>query len=577
MDNSRRRRLASAPPGLDDDGPSQEGPLSAPCRTVFARAGTLAQTPFPALLYKIFSKGLTGVLAVGTRTNHRLVYLLEGEPCWVKARSSEDSVGAILVQTGYVSADDLREVLSKMPERAFLGQALIEANLISPSQLIDVLGQQVYKRLLRLFGLTQGIYEFVDDDRWIARIKSFPQNPIQIIADGVGSRMAANVIAHNLRPRVAKYVTRTEKWPAFSAYYPSPTLGRSFLDAVDGERTVEELTQLAPDRPVDVLRTIWALHLADMVSFSDEPCCRATRPAAKGPAPPPTPLRRVNVAHREPPAPSKQDAQRQPSPLERRVAELYIHVGVMDPHDFFGLDTKASAEDIDLAAGRIKAELPMDEIARLPETLRAKAMELLAAIDHAHQLLRSAVPLQPTNEHKSSGDIWSARPGRAVAGAKAQAHALEFKESAEMEAVHAGAALSFRAARDHCSQKKWQAAYREIGEALRQDPLDPTMETLKIWIVYNLPSDDKVGRHRACLGQMSAITLAHQSIQEAFYYLGRMHEDVRHIDQAYASYQRALALDPRFKPAHRAVARVKNHPLRNHSVRPWWKTLLGLD
>lgn len=561
-------------PRVEYEAPLREGPLAGPCRTVFSRAGTLAQTSFPALLYKIFAKQLTGVLAVGTQQRHRLIYFREGEPCWVKARSSEDSLGAILVDGGFVTVDDVHHALESMSPDQFLGHVLVTSGKIQAAQLMEALGQQVYRRLLGCFGFADGLYEFRDGDEWVGRTKAFPQNPIQIIADGVGGRMAPNVVAAALSANVGKYVVRTEKWEHFFPYYPSPSLGRSFLDLVDGERTVGELVAEAPERPLDVLRTVWSLHLSDMVAFSAEPRLEAARPPQKGPAPPPTPCRRVNVARR--PSPSRPSrSRRAASPLERKLSELYVRVGVLEPDDLLGVPRGSSAVEVRRAYDAVRSELPDAEIDRLRGELKTKAREVVRALDHAKELMLSMAPLESPDGAESSGDIWHVRRQRGASAAGASA--LEFKESAEMEAVQASAAILVRKARSQIDAGKWQAAYRSVTQALAKDPVNPAIEALKVWVVFHLPTDDAPGRHRMCLAQMKALTEANGALVEAFYYLGKLHESVRDIDAAYAAYERALSLEPRYRPAHRGHARLKDHPLRSRGQRPWWKVLLGME
>lgn len=90
--------------------------------TVMQSAGTLKDTPFPALLYKLFANQSTGTLTIQAGST-RTLYFLKGEPVHAVSSSASDSLGAILVNLGYLPMEALNQVLDNLPANKPLSQA----------------------------------------------------------------------------------------------------------------------------------------------------------------------------------------------------------------------------------------------------------------------------------------------------------------------------------------------------------------------------------------------------------------------------------------------------------------------
>ncbi len=576
-------------------------------RTVMHNVGSLERTAFPALLYKLFANQATGMLTIHATGNERVIYFQHGEPVHATSPAASDSLGAILVNLGYMELPQLTAVLQTRREGQPLGQALIERNQVTAEQLLHALERQVYDRVLSVFSFTAGPYIFIEDTDWIGEVRQFPQNPIQLISDGVNRYVGPNVLAKHLEGHLKQFVVRTEKFDAFRGHFPVSAGTQEALVFIDGSRTLQGLATDVGGDLMSLLRLVWSLRLADMVDFLDTPRTTAERSADKPsiPSRPPTDhnLNRALLAKAAKMASeSRVSASRGDGTggltaagqaLSQKVLEYYVRLGYEDSWQLLGLPRDADETQAKMAYRKAIDQLPKARFELLNETLKEKAREVHTALAKALATItdnkqrrsyerrlkrREEAAVQHRKRRKTQIQEGEERDRSMMAGRTEVSGMIDIWASgeeqhtaretplehgggdADLEADQSGALVDERRARSFAQAGRWKDAYHAIKAALKIDPENPTLNIFFAWVVYNLPHEDKPRQRRVCRSRIDVQLQLDNCNVDGYFYLGRMCEDDRQFADALDYYRTAIALDKSHADANRAFERVSRHP-----------------
>jgi tetratricopeptide (TPR) repeat protein len=559
-------------------------------RTIMHQAGTLEKVPFPALLYKLFANQSTGTLTLNAAGSQRSVFFIEGEPVWAVSEAASESLGAVMVQLGYLEMEELNGLLDRFVEGVPVGRALLESNLVDSEQLLHGLDRQVYERVISCFSLTSGRYIFQEGDEWLGEVRRFPQNPVQLISDGVERYVGPNVLAQHLQGHTQSYVVRTEKFAWFKPHFPAVDRNADALALINGARTLKDLTRESQVDLMSLLRLIWSLHLADMVDFCAEP---RTKPQ-RSPDKPQLPRRKPTDPDMRLFTKTGGDAlsQDEREQLARKVLYYYMRLGYEDGWTLLGVERDATPGQIKDAYQRALANFPEEKLGALSAMVQSKAQEVKEALERAYRTLaepstregyarrikrRTEDQEQRRQKHRikrrdeyalnsdSSQMIALAALEEAERAPKAPPRGMPVPvsgntEDSHMEASQNQVVVAIARARRAIKESLWKDAWRALKLAADYDPYNPEVMVLKTWVAYNLPHDDRKRQARVCRQRLENALAINDGMAKTYYYLGRILEDQGDLMEALKNYRAAVALDKQFEEAREASLRLNRHP-----------------
>ncbi len=561
--------------------------------TIMQRLGTLEATPFPALLYKLFANQSTGILTVHRSGSERVIYFEGGEPVYAVSNSASDSLGAILVNMGFLKLDQLNTVLEGRVEGQPLGQSLLQMRLLTSEQLLSGLERQVYDRVLSCFSFTSGQYIFTEDTEWVGEVKIFRQNPIQLIFDGVNRFVGPNVLATHLQAHLSQYVVRTEKFEHFKPHLSAKEASSPALALIDGSRTLNSLTREVGGDLMALLRLVWALRLADMVDFLDTPRTWAERSPDKPPLPsrPPTDhgISRAQVQAVAEAAGGPDPAEAARKALETRVLDYYVRLGYENHWQLLGLTTEATPEQAREAFRQSLEALPPEQFDLLGASVKEKAVEVHEALKKAfntisepgsrsHYLQRiqprpprrqgeprhtpspPPAPLAQSVGQESSGQIDFASLEAESQQRQIQKMPMPRRlttQDSEVEASQNLALVELRRAREAAAESRWRDAWHLIKRASRLTPDSQEIVVFQTWVIYNLPHDDRERQYKVCRSRIELELSLDSGMPDAHFFLGRMCEDHGELRTAIEHYRAANLLDPRHPEALSGLERLR--------------------
>ncbi|MBI5499487.1 MAG: DnaJ domain-containing protein [Deltaproteobacteria bacterium] len=171
-----------------------------------AAGGNLAETPLPELLARLDAERFTGDLELSVNNRTHRVALAEGRVLRVQLAVPVEPLGRLLIDRGLIEAEGLDRVLKRQPATGrLLGELLVEEGRIAADALEQALGDQVRRRLLRLFLAGDGSYRLVPgaDGHGGRGGPAGPVDALAVLPEGVRNSVAADELEMRLQKRMA--------------------------------------------------------------------------------------------------------------------------------------------------------------------------------------------------------------------------------------------------------------------------------------------------------------------------------------------------------------------------------------
>lgn len=244
--------------------------------TALERTGELALTPYSTILYRAFHRHLTGVLRLNSPPHCVDVYLLGGMPVAARGPHHRGVLIRQLVAMPGADSDAVRSLISASPS-VNPATLLRSSGAVSPSAVDHVQRTVARSLLLEPFAWADGSYQLRETDRWPDDLTQFKFNPIRLIVDGIRAANSPNSLANDLDRVLDLFIIKTPKHEQFLRFFPANEAEWGWMEAMDGNTTLRQLTTRAQSQVMDLLTLVTALRAAGMVRFSPGPAEERTK------------------------------------------------------------------------------------------------------------------------------------------------------------------------------------------------------------------------------------------------------------------------------------------------------------
>ncbi len=231
--------------------------------------GDFDETPFPALLHKIYTKRVTGALYLRQDRKKKVVYLLDGLPRQVKSNLLQECLGRILLKEGLITREELDRSIEVMHSRGMLqGQVLQDMGSLTEHSLRLGLVLQLKRKLLEVFGWERGMFRLSMG----ARLPDVEVQASLSIPELIREGMIRMYPAHKVAEEVERISSRRVTWASDPRLRDQP-MGLTgeeevLFASLDGKRTVAQIVSesaLGRDR---ASRILLALIYAQKATFT---------------------------------------------------------------------------------------------------------------------------------------------------------------------------------------------------------------------------------------------------------------------------------------------------------------------
>lgn len=297
--------------------PAQGGIVEKKPRVVLA--GDCGTFPLQDLIAFLGQARWTGVLRLSAPGNERLLTLKDGEVRSAASDSPSDRIGEVMVRLGFVTRQQLEQVLSDAPPSR-VGKAMVERHFLKAHDLYKCLQEQITEIFHGMMLAKDGTFMLIDqelDEK--ALVHNLSLSMQGLLMDSI--RKIDELAQFRKRiPHGKLFVVR--KKPSDGKLEPEED---AMLSAVDGVKTVIELGQQQKVSEFDATRIIYRLLEGHYVQVSQTSAAAVVAaPVASAPRPPP-PQPAAAPPEPLPPAPDPMAQVPWPPPAidERKVLHVF--------------------------------------------------------------------------------------------------------------------------------------------------------------------------------------------------------------------------------------------------------------
>jgi hypothetical protein len=225
----------------------------------------LGQMPLPEVLVTVHRYKAPGVIDCSRDDVTKRIFIDSGNIIFATSSEISDSLGDRLLAEGRITFEQYRESVLRLLQDAEKrqGAILVEMRAIEPKELFVAVREQVRAIVWSLFEWEHGTVVFTPGRGCYTEFIKLNIPTPEAVLTGIGMvRDPKRLLA-----RVGGRATVLQKTDdPLAADLPLSESQRLLLDAVDGKKTLVELTTLATGSPLQTARDLYALHTLRLVS-----------------------------------------------------------------------------------------------------------------------------------------------------------------------------------------------------------------------------------------------------------------------------------------------------------------------
>jgi hypothetical protein len=199
------------------------------------------------------------------RLRRKSIYFREGQVVFASSSDPAERLGPVILRNGLIGRDELERASRLVKSGRPLGQVLVDQGILDSGQLYEGLTLQVKEILLGALVEDEGEFAFLEGPNDEANAVKLPDRTRDLLLEGLRRIEEADRLAAELGGRRAVLTRAAE---------PDRELTdeeASFLDAVDGIRTIGEVASASGLVLVQGLRAAAALVAAGALATPDVP------------------------------------------------------------------------------------------------------------------------------------------------------------------------------------------------------------------------------------------------------------------------------------------------------------------
>jgi hypothetical protein len=225
----------------------------------------LAKSPFPLLLSLHFQRRSTGTLEVTSGPYRKLVYLKDGQAVFAASNDHNDRLGEMLVRRGSLKLPDYLASSATISSGKRFGTILVERGLLSPSQLVWAVKEQVKEIVFSLFSLPGGMCQLIEGPAGEGEIITLNINTPELLRQGVARMENVTWLLDSFNDQAAR-LGLTRPSAEILALFSLDPQEVDLVHALEGTPTLAELCAAGPISHFLLLKFLWSLQILGFVA-----------------------------------------------------------------------------------------------------------------------------------------------------------------------------------------------------------------------------------------------------------------------------------------------------------------------
>jgi len=292
--------------------------------------GSLAATPLPQVLRRIFLDGLKGTLRIARGEEIRNLFFEKGELRTATSSREGQRIGAFLKRRGWITDKDLAWALETVARkgRARLGKILVERGLVSRSVLDTEMKRLVEEIVFSTFEWDQGEFHFEPSQGILDPDVVLALSTAAVVVEGIRRLPESDVFRQRLGDGERVPVLAGDPLSRYQ-YLPLTPQEAYLLSRVDGIQDLDALLKLGGASRAAAAKTLYALFSCGLVEWNSEGSASSATEASE----------HLNVeisADAAAPAPG----------YDEMVRNTYRRIDWLTLYELLGIDPGATLEQI---------------------------------------------------------------------------------------------------------------------------------------------------------------------------------------------------------------------------------------
>ncbi|MCA1581055.1 MAG: DnaJ domain-containing protein [Acidobacteria bacterium] len=233
--------------------------------------GSLAETPLPQVLRRIFLEGLKGTLTLVRGDETRHLFFEKGELRTATSSREGQRIGAFLKRRGWITDEDLSWALETVAKqgRARLGKILVEKGLVSRQVLDAEMRRLVEEIVFSTFEWDQGEYRFQSSTGVLDPDVALTLSTAAIIVEGIRRLPENDTFQKRLGDGHAVPSLARDPMSRYQ-YLPLTPQEAYLLSRIDGVLDLESLLKIGGGSRGSAAKTLYALFSCGIVEWKTE-------------------------------------------------------------------------------------------------------------------------------------------------------------------------------------------------------------------------------------------------------------------------------------------------------------------
>ncbi|OGF62394.1 MAG: hypothetical protein A2Y62_17250 [Candidatus Fischerbacteria bacterium RBG_13_37_8] len=216
----------------------------------------------------IYFKKETGILRAQNDHIKKHFYFIEGNLVFAHSNILSEKIGQIMIALGYISSEDLNELLAEKPKDTRFGTYLQNLGYINPIELMTALTQQIKKITFGTFKWNAFILDFEKNDNPVFKDLIIEIATPDLIIEGLFQINNAEMLFFNIPNHMNNTINKNEDE---SLHLPRGTLGAEetlLLSLIEEGTTLREVLSKSGLSYNNGLLSVYALYISGLISFA---------------------------------------------------------------------------------------------------------------------------------------------------------------------------------------------------------------------------------------------------------------------------------------------------------------------
>lgn len=233
--------------------------------------GSLAETPLPQVLRRIFLEGLKGTLTLVRGDETRHLFFEKGELRTATSSREGQRIGAFLKRRGWITDEDLSWALETVARqgRARLGKILVEKGLVSRQVLDAEMRRLVEEIVFSTFEWEEGEYRFQSSTGVLDPDVALTLSTAAIIVEGIRRLPEGELFLRRLGEARSVPILSTDPMSRYQ-YLPLTPQEAYLLSRIDGALDLESLLKIGGGSRGATAKTLYALFSCGIVEWKKD-------------------------------------------------------------------------------------------------------------------------------------------------------------------------------------------------------------------------------------------------------------------------------------------------------------------